>query len=119
VCSESDDSWIERQIAHSRRQPDEAYAGVRALEKLLALGADRRDLVDLVRGTQAEALFSFSYLLSDPHLLSDEVEEVRDIGWALVETDAEWNPTDRGIGGLHESVLQMDPTRREMRPRQP
>jgi hypothetical protein len=120
VSGEQDDSWIDRQIAHFHRRPDEPYAGVgRALERLLALGADRRDLVDLVRGTQAEALFSFSYLLSDPDLLDDEVEEVREMGWALVEADPEGNPTGRGIGFLHESVLEMDPTHREMRPRQP
>ena len=120
VYGENDDSWIDRQIAHFHRRPDEPYAGVgRALERLLALGADRRDLVDLVRGTQAEALFSFSYLLSDPNLLDDEVEEVREMGWALVEADQEGNPTGRGIGLLHESMLEMDPTGREMRPRQP
>jgi hypothetical protein len=120
VCSENDDSWIDRQIAHFHRRPDGPYAGVgRAFERLLALGADRRDIVDLVRGTQAEALFGFSYLLSDPDLLHDEVEEVREMGWALVETDEAWNPTDRVIGLLHESVLATDPTRREMRPQQP
>ena len=118
VCSENDDSWIDRQIAAFHRWPDGAFAGAgRALERLLALGADRRDLVDLVRGTQAEALAGFSYLLSDPDLSHDEVEEVREMGWALVETDEAWNPTDRRIGGLHESVVSMDPTRHEMRPR--
>ena len=119
VSGERNDSWIDRQIAHFRKRPDEPYAGVgRALERLLALGADRRDLVDLVRGTQAETLFNFSYLLSDPDLLNDEVEEVREMGWTLVEADPEGNPTGRGIGFLHESVLEMDPTHREMRPRQ-
>lgn len=120
VCGEDDDSWIDRQIAHFHRRPDEPYAGAgRALERLLALGADRRDIVDLVRGTQAEALFNFSYLLSDPDLHDEKVEEVREMGWALVEADQDGNPTGRGIGQLHESVLEMDPTRREMRPRQP
>lgn len=118
TCSEDDDSWIERQIAYYQRHPDGPCAGVgRALERLLALGADRRDLVDVVRGTQAEMLSGLTYLLGDPDLQGDEVEEVRNLGWALVETDGDWNPTDRAIGGLHESVLELDPTRREMRPR--
>lgn len=120
VCGENDDSWIDHQIAHFHGRPDEPYAGIgRALERLLALGADRRDILDLVRGTQAEALFNFSYLLSDPNLQGDEVKEVREMGWALVETDREGKPTGRGIDLLHESVLEMDPTRREMRARQP
>jgi len=57
------------------------------------------------------------YLLGDPGLADDEVEEIRELGWALVETDAEGYPTDREISGLDESVLGTDPARREMRPR--
>jgi hypothetical protein len=116
--SEDDDSWIEREIERYRRQPDGPYAGIgRALERLLALGADRRDLVELARGAQATMLFGVAYLLNDPGLSGDEVEEVRNLGWALVETDEDWTSTDREIGCLHESVLETDPTRREMRPR--
>lgn len=31
-------------------------------------------------------------------------------GWALKETDSDENPTGRDVGGLHESILQVDPT---------
>jgi hypothetical protein len=37
-------------------------------------------------------------------------------GWALIETDADGNPTDRHVRGLHESVLSMDPSGREGKP---
>ena len=43
--------------------------------------------------------------------MSDEA-----IGWALAQTDGEENIT-AVLGGLHESVMSMDPTGREMRPR--
>ncbi len=74
--------WIDRQIAHFHRRPDEPYAGVGGGRSrgLLALSADRRDLVDLVRGTQAEALFSFSLSPERSETLDDEVEEVRGNG---------------------------------------
>lgn len=118
VYGEDDDSWIEHEIEHFRNQPDKPYAGVgRAIENLLELGAERGDIVDLVRGVQASMLFSISYLLSDPDLAGDEVQEVRAMGWALVETDADSNPTGREISCLHESVLETDPSRREVRPR--
>jgi len=84
------------------------------LRRLRDIGASESDLVDLVRGTQGQLLFHICYLLNDPSIDDRELSEV---GWALVETDAEFEPTDRAVGGLHESVLQTDPTGREMRPR--
>ena len=108
--SADDDSWIELAIESFRKTPDNAFAGVgRALEELLALGAERQVIVELVRGVQALMLFHISYTLGDPDLTEDDVEEVREMGWALVETDAESNPTDREISCLHESVLETDP----------
>ena len=35
---------------------------------------------------------------------------------ALIETDGEGNLTDRQVGGLHESLLSMDPSGREGKP---
>jgi len=29
--------------------------------------------------------------------------------WGLAETDGEGNPTGRGVGGLHEDLLTLDP----------
>jgi hypothetical protein len=62
---------------------------------------------------QAELLFSLCYLIEDP---GDVEPEVEDVAWALVQVDAEGTVLDT-IGGLHESVLETDPTGREMRPR--
>ncbi len=41
---------------------------------------------------------------------------VRHVAWALAQVDDAGNVLG-GIGGLHESVLETDPTGREMRPR--
>ena len=64
---------------------------------------------------QYELLFSLCYLLEDLGTLEPEVAE---LSWRLVRT----NPAGDVIGtvdGLHESVLSLDPSGREMRPRRP
>lgn len=117
VIQADDSSWIERAIDAARKDPDSPFAGIGgALGRLLKTGASRDDLVDLVRGMQVQLLFDFCYLLDDPCLTEPELA---DVGWALVETDSEFKPTGKTIGGLHESVLETDPTGREMRPRVP
>jgi hypothetical protein len=114
VVSEDDSSWIDGQIMQAASKPDEPYAGVgQALLSLRALGASDEELTDLVRGMQAELLFQICSLLGDP---GDLEPAVKDLGWVLVQIDEEGNPVD-AIGGLHESVLELDPTGREMRPR--
>lgn len=110
-----DSTWIDASLASAERRPNDPYAGVgHALKRLIAGGASREDLTEVVRGMQAELLFQFCYLLEDPAI---EEEDLAHVGWALVETDSEFRPTDRSITGLHESVLQTDPTGREMRPK--
>ncbi len=62
---------------------------------------------------QAELLFGLCYLLGDPGALEPEIAE---LGWTLQLLDEDENMLG-AIDGLHESVLQTDPTGREMRPR--
>ena len=115
VVAEGDRTWIEQDVASAERDPQAPYAGAgSALKRLRALGAADADITDLVRGKQAELLFSLCSLLDDP-TVDDVVDQ--DIFWALVQV------TDAGdvlatISALHESVLETDPTGREMRPRQ-
>lgn len=115
VVSESNDAWIDQEVASSERDPGQPFAGIgQALARMQAKGVAREDIVDLTRGMQARLLFDLCYLLGDPSIFESSVE---DIGWALVETDGDFEPTGSVISGLHESVLDTDPTGREMRPR--
>ena len=115
VASESDDEWIEKQVAHSKKDPRQPFAGTgHAIARMLAAGVVREDIVDLARGMQAQLLFDICYLLDDPSISEANID---DLGWTLVETDADFEPTPETISGLHESVLGTDPTGREMRPR--
>ena len=115
ILPDGDTQWVPRAVQRAKAKPTEPYAGVGlALARCLEKGVDPRDLSDIVRGTQAEALFSFCYLLEDPGF---EEPELEDVGWCLVVTDENLEPTDRPINGLHESVLGTDPSGREMRAR--
>jgi hypothetical protein len=114
VVQDGDSSWLDRAVARAASNPGEPYAGVgHAIAKLRAHGATDEELTDLVRGMQAELLFHMCCLLEDP---GDLEPEVAGMAWALVQTDEEGGVLDT-ISGLHESVLEMDPTGREMRPR--
>ena len=116
VIAESDENWIADAVRISASTPAAPFSAIgSALARLLAAGAARDDLIDLVRGMQARLLFDICYLLEDPGFTEPQLGT---IGWALVETDDEFEPTRKSIGGLHESVLETDPTGREMRPRQ-
>jgi len=59
-------------------------------------------------------IFRLGYLLDGADFSG--LDELRDVSWALFQTDADGRPTGPAIGGLHESVLELDPTGREMRP---
>lgn len=115
VIDEDDHRWMDRHIAAAKAEPAEPFSGIGlALERLLAAGVSRDDLADLVRGMQAELLFGLCHLLDAPSL---EEPGLDDVGWTLVTTDERQQPTDRTMGGLHESVLETDPSGREMCPR--
>jgi len=113
IVRDGDASWIDGEIASTPEGSAEPYAGVaHALRKLKREGADLVAVADVVRGMQARLLFDLCYMLSDP----DSVAGNDSVGWSLVESD-ENEGSARVIDGLHESVLETDPTGREMRPR--
>jgi hypothetical protein len=114
VVSEGDPGWIESGIKHAEAKPQDPYAGVGlALKTLRSLGAGDREITDIVRGMQAELLFQLCYLLDEGGDLESEVLGVQ---WGLLQIAPDGRPLEP-IGELHESVLNTDPTGREMRPR--
>jgi len=86
-----------------------------ALDRLLAAGARPEDLTTVVRIMQWYLLARICVLLEDPG--GDVESEVADIWWQLYLIDENDNPVVP-ISGLIESVLETDPTGREMRPPQ-
>ncbi len=114
VVPEGDTGWMQHEIQRTDRKPDEPFAGVgAALRRCLDQGVSAQDLNDIVRGKQAEFLFNLCYLVEDPMLGEKGFD---DLEWGLFQIDSDGNPISPRIGSLHESVLETDPTGREMRP---
>jgi hypothetical protein len=110
IVPEADDSWIRTLGNVDSNGPGGAI--VAALERLKARGADETDLTTVVRVMQWRLLSDLCYLLDDPGKLEPEV---RDIAWRLFQVDDNDRPVAI-IPSLHESVLETDPSGREMRP---
>ncbi len=115
VVSEGNTAWIENAIKSAQVRPDDPYAGLgAALAQCKAAGASPDDLTEIARCVQAQLLFAIAYLLEGP---PDDLDIDVDVSWGLFETDEHGHPTKNRIGDLHESVLELDPTGREMRPK--
>ena len=123
IPDERNHAWIDYVIAAAERRPDDPYAGAgHALRRLRALGAADEDLTELVRAQMAELLFSICYLMEDPGYMSDERQRLPDllptldrVNWGFFALDEDDRPI-QPVGGLHESVLETDPTGREATP---
>lgn len=81
-----------------------------AAQRLLATGADREDLVRLVRAVAYEAVFA----------TLDELDAGGDVnvsgvgaGWVVMESGEDGPPAGRALAGLHEDLLTMDPSGRD------
>lgn len=119
VIAEGETSWVDHMIQESERRPRDPGAGAgTALSRMLALGASREDIAEVVRVMQWQVLAGLAYQLSDPGSVDYPSDEFPQVGWALFEIDDDGRPL-QPIDGLHESVLDTDPSGREMRPPKP
>jgi hypothetical protein len=115
VVPEDDTKWIDTEIENSERRPNDPCSGAgKALQNILSLGANREDIVNIVRGMQYQTLFGLCYLID---VLDEDIPEIGELGWVLHEIDKDGKLTGRIVQGMYESALSMDPTGREMRPR--
>jgi hypothetical protein len=108
---EDQGGWFEDEIDWARSHPNAPGAQLGpALAEMLAKGVRREAIIDLIRVMQYNSLYH-ACLLIDGALRVDL--PIRD--WALHQVDAEGRPV--AIIRLHEVLLSMDPTGRELRPR--
>ena len=114
VLPEEAMGWVDYHIEQAEKHPGAPFSGMgAALKRAAAAGIAREDLTQIARGVQAELLCQLCYMLEDNGLTEPELEGV---GWGLFQTDEEGNAV-APIYSLHESVLDVDPTGREMRPK--
>ncbi|WP_329336715.1 hypothetical protein OG866_20640 [Streptomyces sp. NBC_00663] len=78
-----------------------------AAQRLLAAGADKEDLVRLVRAVAYEAVFS---TLDELDSGGDVNVSGIDAGWVVMESGEDGAPTGRVLSGLHEDLLTMNPS---------
>lgn len=108
VVAEDNQKWICDAASVDSNAPGGAIGP--ALARLLAQGADKKDLTTVVRVMQWRLLAALCYLLDDPGNLE---QEVKAIDWRLFQVDENERPI-AVMSALHESVLETDPTGREM-----
>lgn len=112
IIEEDDNAWIEADIewANSHSTAPCAQSG-RALEEMLAKGVSPQSITDLVRVYQFNSLYHACCLLDGSREVDAPINS-----WALQQTD-ENGESVATIQGLHEVLLSLDPTGREMRPK--
>jgi len=112
VVQEDDDSWIDDEIEWAGKHVDSPCAQVGpALREMRSKGISRAAITDLVRAMQYHAMYHACSILDGAR-----VEDVPITEWILHQLDVDGEPIAI-IQGLHEVLLSMDPTGREMRPR--
>jgi hypothetical protein len=109
VVEDGHETWIQEQQAEAGKGTPGSAIGP-ALQRVLDAGATPQDVTTIVRVMQWHLLSSLCYLLEDPGVLESEVSH---IAWRLFQVDEAEQPIEI-IGELHESVLDTDPTGREM-----
>lgn len=93
--------WIDAVLQEC--SPDTASGA--AWRRLLASGADRKDLARIVRDAQGEMIFSICHVIDDPEPSGAGVADFR---WGLFQIDAASRCLSP-ITFLHESVFELDP----------
>jgi hypothetical protein len=117
AIAENDTAWIEGLIQSSERRPRDQGAGAGpALKRLLAAGASREDIAEVVRVMQWQVLYGLAYQLADPGVVEYPSDELPRVNWTLFEVTEDGEPL-HPIDGLDESVLDTEPTGREIRPK--
>jgi len=76
------------------------------LAQLLTRGADQELLAEALRGVVFDAVTAVIMTIDEGY---DPDAPDNAPGWTLAETDSDGNTTGRQVGGLHESLLQVDP----------
>ena len=108
------EDYAEQTIRSAEQRPTAPLADLGlSLKRLLAAGADPKDLGRFARVVAYEAVFGVVHALDEGH----DPEAAGDLPqWVLMERTPQGKLTGRDMYGLHESILGLDPSGREMRP---
>ena len=114
VVSDEDTSWIDSLLQNVPSGSSDPFAdAAHSIRAMLDAGVSKSVIARLVRAVQSEFLSDLCYMMDDPGSIEGNDECV---DWSLIENDDDGNP-GRIINGLHESVIETDPTGRECEPK--
>ena len=118
VPSEDDLSWVQ----HVSRQPlsEEPLGDYGALvARMLECGVTEYDIARFAKIVGYETACGIAYHLEDPNASYEDFPDDRNeqLAWQLYLVDDETNQPLEPLTGLHESLLSLDPSGREMRPK--
>src|SRR5262245_46460500 len=117
IPDEADVSWV-RRVA--KLPPSDHPLGDMGslVKKLLDAGITAREIARLAKLLCYETAFGIMYLLGDSHASYEGFPpEMEQLQWRLFLIDPESKEPGEPLRGLHESLLSMDPSGREMRPK--
>lgn len=117
VVREGEGSWIDAEIAQSDKRPSDVGASLGPiLKRMLAAGVGREDIAELARVMQWQTLVGIASQIDDSGGVPYPSEKLPAAHWALCET-TEDGEVLHVIDSLHESVFDVEPSGREMRPK--
>lgn len=109
---EEEVNWVDNQIEFNYSNPGEPCSQLpKALKDMLDKNVSRETIIDLVRVIQFETLLHVCSTIDKSFEADTPVKN-----WSLYELDDDDN-VKNSIIGLHESLLEFDPSDKEMRPR--
>src|SRR5262249_14996756 len=112
VVDEHDNHWIDQEVERAKDGPNDPCAQIGpALQEMLSKGVSRRAIVDLVRVIQYGVLSHVASVIE-----GSGAEDVLIRCWKLYQSEEDGYPVAT-IRGLHDMLPRLDPTGREMRPK--
>lgn len=115
IPSEDDVSWVENLAKHEKTDKPLGDFGPLA-KKMLDHGLTPYDVARFAKLVAYEAAFSFCYFLEDPSEVEDLLPDSDGPAWGFFRCHGD-QPVEQ-LAGLHVSILSLDPSGREMRPKQ-
>src|SRR4051794_6988278 len=112
------EGYVPGMIENAQSDPTDAFADAGlAMQRMVEVGVSPRDIGAVARMVAYETAFVVLNRIDECYDYETDIEG--DLpGWRLMETTPEGELTGREIGGLHESLLGLDPSGLEDRPQE-
>ena len=87
------------------------------VKRMLDCGISEYEIARFAKITSYETAFGLMYLLEDPAAGFADISNPENVSWGLFQTNPETDKPVERLTSMHECILRMDPSGREMRPR--